>query len=169
MRLLVAAAAISVAIPYSISLTAQWFYGWPDKPGYKKYIEALKPRYVYYNENLSWSSFHDFDIWCVTEVNINLNILLRRIYRLTRAVLEMMKYLQYSKLYFQWKLWYRKNNSKQFVKVSHLFFFWYDFPSKNSSRKYVWWKVFLFFCFLLFDHSEIWIRSESVSCTSTVL
>ncbi|XP_017307505.1 uncharacterized protein si:dkey-193c22.1 isoform X2 [Ictalurus punctatus] len=83
MRLLVAAAAISVAIPYSISLTAQWFYGWPDKPGYKKYIEALKPR---------------------------------RIYRLTRAVLEMMKYLQYSKLYFQWKLWYRKNNSKQFVK-----------------------------------------------------
>ncbi|KAF4074338.1 hypothetical protein AMELA_G00238360 [Ameiurus melas] len=40
----------------------------------------------------------------------------RRIYRMTRAVLEMMKYLQYSKLYFQWKLWYRKNNSKQFVK-----------------------------------------------------
>ncbi|MCJ8746978.1 hypothetical protein PDJAM_G00148050 [Pangasius djambal] len=83
MRLPVAVAAIIVAIPYSISLTAQWFYGWPDKPGYKKYIEALKPR---------------------------------RIYHLTRAVLEMMKYLQYSKLYFQWKLWYKKNDNKQFVK-----------------------------------------------------
>lgn len=83
MRLPVAAAAIFVAIPYSISLTAQWLYGWPDKPGYKKYVEALKPR---------------------------------RIYGLTRAVLEMMKYLKYSRLYFQWKLWYMENNSNQCVK-----------------------------------------------------
>lgn len=44
MRLPIAAAAMFVAIPYSISVTAQWFYGWPDKPGHKKYIEALKPR-----------------------------------------------------------------------------------------------------------------------------
>ncbi|TSN86062.1 WD repeat and FYVE domain-containing protein 3 [Bagarius yarrelli] len=79
----VAAAAILVAIPYSIALTAQWLYGWPDKPGYKKYAEALKPR---------------------------------RIYGLTRAVLGMMKYLKYSRLYFQWKLWYKENNSNQCVK-----------------------------------------------------
>ncbi|XP_053337649.1 uncharacterized protein si:dkey-193c22.1 [Clarias gariepinus] len=83
MKLPVAVAAILVAIPYSISLAAQWFYGWPDKPGYKKYIEALNPR---------------------------------RIYRLTRALVEMMKYLQYSKLYFQWTLWYKKNNCTQCVK-----------------------------------------------------
>lgn len=44
MRLPVVAAAIFVAVPYSLSLTAQWLHGWPDKPGYKKYIEALKPR-----------------------------------------------------------------------------------------------------------------------------
>lgn len=83
MRLPVTVAAILVAIPYSLSLTAQWLYGWPDKPGYKKYVEALKPR---------------------------------RIYGLTRAVLEMMKYLKYSRLYFQWKLWYKENNSDQCVK-----------------------------------------------------
>ncbi|KAK3538799.1 hypothetical protein QTP86_015923 [Hemibagrus guttatus] len=83
MRLSVAAAAIFVVIPYSISLTAQWLGGWPDKPGYKKYIEALKPR---------------------------------RIYGVTKALLEMMKYLKYSRLYFQWKLWYKKSNNKQCVK-----------------------------------------------------
>lgn len=33
-----------VAFPYSVSLTVQWLYGWPNKLGYKKYIEALKPR-----------------------------------------------------------------------------------------------------------------------------
>lgn len=47
-------------------------------------------------------------------------ILHRRVYGLTRAVLEMVKYLQYSKLYFQWKLWYRKSRSEQCVKVSQL-------------------------------------------------
>ncbi|XP_046697111.1 probable isoprenylcysteine alpha-carbonyl methylesterase ICMEL2 isoform X2 [Silurus meridionalis] len=93
MRLPVAAAAIFVALPYSISLIAQWFYGWPDKPGYKKYTEALKP-------------------W--------------RIYRVTRAVLEMMKYLQYSKLYFQWKVWYKKTSSQHCVK---------DIPFGHSGNK----------------------------------
>lgn len=57
----------------------------------------------------------------MTESNINLNIVIRRIYGLTRALLEMAKYLQYSRLYFQWKLWYKKNNSEQCVKVSHFF------------------------------------------------
>ncbi|XP_049326150.1 uncharacterized protein si:dkey-193c22.1 isoform X2 [Astyanax mexicanus] len=81
----VAAGALFVAIPYSISLFAQWLYGWPNKPGYKKYIEALRPR---------------------------------RIYRLTKAVLEMLKYLQYGKLYFQWKSWYKNvdSNNKYCVK-----------------------------------------------------
>lgn len=82
----------------------------------------------------------------MTEVNINLNILRRRIYRLTRAVLEMMKYLQYSKLYFQWKLWYRKNNSKQFVKVSHLFFL-YDFPLRIAAENMCSGKFFCYFVF----------------------
>ncbi|XP_072520876.1 uncharacterized protein [Salminus brasiliensis] len=77
----VAAGALFVAIPYSISLFAQWLYGWPNKPGYKKYIEALKPR---------------------------------RIYCLTRAVLEMLKYLQYGKLYFQWKSWYKNVDSNKY-------------------------------------------------------
>lgn len=77
----VAAGALFVAIPYSISLFAQWLYGWPNKPGYKKYIEALRPR---------------------------------RIYRLTKAVLEMLKYLQYSKLFFQWKSWYRNVDSNKY-------------------------------------------------------
>lgn len=80
----VAAGALFVVLPYSISLVAQWLYGWPNKPGYQKYIEALKPR---------------------------------RIYCLTRAVLEMLKYLQYGKLYFQWKLWYKNDkNNKHYVK-----------------------------------------------------
>ncbi|KAI4881521.1 hypothetical protein NFI96_033563, partial [Prochilodus magdalenae] len=76
----VAAGALLVAIPYSISLVAQWLYGWPNEPGYKKYVEALKPR---------------------------------RIYCLTRAVLEMLKYLQYGKLYFQYKSWYRNVDSNK--------------------------------------------------------
>ncbi|KAM9392162.1 uncharacterized protein KZ484_003670 isoform 2-T3 [Pholidichthys leucotaenia] len=36
-----------VGLPYAISLAGQWMYGWPDKPGYKKYIEALNPRRTY--------------------------------------------------------------------------------------------------------------------------
>ncbi|CAB1319208.1 unnamed protein product, partial [Coregonus sp. 'balchen'] len=61
-----------------------WMYGWPNKPGYKKYIEALKPR---------------------------------RIYCLTKAVLEMLKYFQYGKLYFQWKSWYKNvENHKHYEK-----------------------------------------------------
>ncbi|XP_034398483.1 probable isoprenylcysteine alpha-carbonyl methylesterase ICMEL2 isoform X1 [Cyclopterus lumpus] len=69
-----------VGLPYSISLAAQWLYGWPNKPGYKKYIEALKPR---------------------------------RIYCLTRAVLETLKYLQYGRLYFQWKSWYKNEDNRK--------------------------------------------------------
>ncbi|KAM4616468.1 uncharacterized protein ACJ7VT_009344 isoform 1-T3 [Polymixia lowei] len=76
----VAAGALLVGLPYSISLFAQWIYGWPNKPGYKKYIEALKPR---------------------------------RIYCLTRAVLETLKYLQYGKLYFQWKSWYKNDENRK--------------------------------------------------------
>ena len=42
----------------------------------------------------------------------------RRIYCLTRAVLETLKYLQYGKLYFQWKLWYQNDeNRKHYEKV----------------------------------------------------
>ncbi|XP_056275841.1 uncharacterized protein si:dkey-193c22.1 [Pseudoliparis swirei] len=69
-----------VGLPYSISLAAQWLYGWPNKPGYKKYIEALKPRRIYY---------------------------------LTRAVLESFKYLQYGRLYFQWKSWYKNEENRK--------------------------------------------------------
>ncbi|XP_029135165.2 uncharacterized protein si:dkey-193c22.1 isoform X1 [Labrus bergylta] len=69
-----------VGLPYSISLAAQWLYGWPNKPGYKKYMEALKPR---------------------------------RIYCLTRAVLETLKYLQYGRLYFQWKSWYKNDKNRE--------------------------------------------------------
>ncbi|KPP75012.1 putative isoprenylcysteine alpha-carbonyl methylesterase ICME, partial [Scleropages formosus] len=79
-----AAGAIFIAIPYSISLLTQWVYGWPNYPGYRKYIEALKPRRIYY---------------------------------VTRAVLETLKYLQYGKLYFQWKLWYKNvDNHKHYEK-----------------------------------------------------
>ncbi|CAL9707573.1 unnamed protein product [Knipowitschia caucasica] len=80
----VAAGVLLVGLPYSISLAAQWLYGWPNKPGYKKYTEALKPR---------------------------------RIYSLARAVLEMLKYLQYGRLYFRWKSWYKDvENSKHYEK-----------------------------------------------------
>ncbi|XP_068167139.1 uncharacterized protein si:dkey-193c22.1 [Antennarius striatus] len=76
----VAVSLLLVGLPYSISLAAQWLYGWPDKPGYKKYIEALKPR---------------------------------RIFCLTRAVLETVKYLQYGRLYFQWKSWYQNDDNRK--------------------------------------------------------
>ncbi|XP_034757987.2 uncharacterized protein LOC117963139 isoform X1 [Acipenser ruthenus] len=83
----IAAGSLLVGVPYSISLLAQWLYGWPNKPGFRKYTEALKPR---------------------------------RIYCLTVAVLEMVKYLQYGKLYIQWKSWYRNSaNSKYCVKDIH--------------------------------------------------
>ncbi|XP_072289891.1 uncharacterized protein [Eucyclogobius newberryi] len=80
----VAAGVLIVGLPYSISLAAQWLYGWPNKPGYKKYTEALKPR---------------------------------RIYCLARAVLETLKYLQYGRLYFRWKSWYKDaENCKHYEK-----------------------------------------------------
>ncbi|XP_055017763.1 uncharacterized protein si:dkey-193c22.1 isoform X2 [Boleophthalmus pectinirostris] len=80
----VAAGVLLVGLPYSISLAAQWLYGWPNKPGYKKYTEALKPR---------------------------------RIYCLARAVLETLKYLQYGRLYFRWKSWYKDvENCKHYEK-----------------------------------------------------
>lgn len=75
---------------------------------------------------------------------MNLNIWYRRIYGLTRALLEMMKYLQYSKLYFQWKLWYKKSSRKQCVKVSH---FWLvgDFSIGIAAVICMWWKDFCYF------------------------
>ncbi|XP_026177688.1 probable isoprenylcysteine alpha-carbonyl methylesterase ICMEL2 isoform X2 [Mastacembelus armatus] len=80
----VAVGVLLVGLPYSVSLAVQWLYGWPNKPGYKKYIEALKPR---------------------------------RIVRLTRAMLEMLKYLQYGRLYFQWRSWYKNaENCKHYEK-----------------------------------------------------
>lgn len=80
----VAAGVLLIGLPYSISLAAQWLYGWPSKPGYKKYTEALKPR---------------------------------RIYCLARAVLETLKYLQYGRLYFRWKSWYKDvENCKHYEK-----------------------------------------------------
>lgn len=80
MCLPVAAGILLVGLPYSISLAAQWLYGWPNKPGYKKYTEALKPR---------------------------------RIYCLAKAVLETFKYLQYGKLYFRWKSWYKDDENRK--------------------------------------------------------
>nr|XP_057926855.1 uncharacterized protein si:dkey-193c22.1 isoform X2 [Doryrhamphus excisus] len=68
-----------VALPYSISLAAQLKYGWPNKPGYRKYIEALKPR---------------------------------RIYRITRAVLESLKCLQYGRLYLKVSSWYKNDENR---------------------------------------------------------
>lgn len=84
MSLPVAVGVMLVGLPYSISLAVQWLYGWPNKPGYKRYIEALKPR---------------------------------RIYSLTRVLLESLKYLQYGRLYFQWRSWYKNNeNCKHYEK-----------------------------------------------------
>uniref|UniRef100_A0A3Q3WVT2 BD-FAE-like domain-containing protein n=1 Tax=Mola mola TaxID=94237 RepID=A0A3Q3WVT2_MOLML len=79
MSLPVVVGVMLVGLPYSVSLAAQWIYGWPNKPGYKKYTEALKPR----------------------------------IYGLTRAVLEAVKYLQYGRLYFQGKLWYKNDDNRK--------------------------------------------------------
>ncbi|XP_068616946.1 uncharacterized protein si:dkey-193c22.1 [Brachionichthys hirsutus] len=76
----VAVGFVLVGLPYSISLVVQWIYGWPDNPGWKKYIEALKPR---------------------------------RIFCLARAVLETVKYLQYGRLYFQWKSWYENDDNRK--------------------------------------------------------
>ncbi|MEQ2313536.1 hypothetical protein AMECASPLE_003001 [Ameca splendens] len=73
-----------VGLPYFVCFVAQWLHGWPDKPGYKKYIEALNPR---------------------------------RIYRLTFATVDLLKYLQYWRLYYQIKSWYRnEENSKLYKK-----------------------------------------------------
>ncbi|XP_028270288.1 probable isoprenylcysteine alpha-carbonyl methylesterase ICME [Parambassis ranga] len=84
MSLPVTVGVLLVGLPYSISLAAQWLYGWPDKPGYKKYIEALKPRRIYY---------------------------------LTKAVLESLRYLQYGKLYCQCTSWYEnQENHKHYEK-----------------------------------------------------
>ncbi|XP_011614113.1 probable isoprenylcysteine alpha-carbonyl methylesterase ICMEL1 [Takifugu rubripes] len=76
----VAVGLLLVAVPYSVSMTVQCIYGWPNKPGYKKYIEALKPR---------------------------------RIYCMTKAVLERLRYLQYGRLYFQLKSWYETDENKK--------------------------------------------------------
>uniref|UniRef100_A0A3P9NWK4 Si:dkey-193c22.1 n=1 Tax=Poecilia reticulata TaxID=8081 RepID=A0A3P9NWK4_POERE len=66
-----------VGLPYFVCFVVQWFCGWPDMPGYKKYIEALNPR----------------------------------IYRLTFATLDLLKYFQYWKLHFQIKAWYRNEEN----------------------------------------------------------
>lgn len=113
------AGALLVGLPYSISLVAQWLYGWPSKPGYQKYLEAVKPRWHSINILMLLYTycglFNDADVSCTP---------CRRIYCLTRAVLEMLKYLQYGKLYFQWKLWYSNDkNNKHYVKVSTIFIF----------------------------------------------
>ncbi|XP_054895339.1 uncharacterized protein si:dkey-193c22.1 [Poeciliopsis prolifica] len=73
-----------VALLYCFCFVIQGFCGWPDKPGYKKYIEALNPR---------------------------------RIYRLTLAAFDLLKYVQHWKLHFQIKSWYRnEQNTKHFKK-----------------------------------------------------
>lgn len=74
----VAVGVLVVGLPYSISLALQWFYGWPNKPGYKKYIEALKPR---------------------------------RVYCMTRAMLDNLKFLQYWRLFFQGRSWYQNDKN----------------------------------------------------------
>ncbi|XP_077379101.1 uncharacterized protein LOC144019727 isoform X2 [Festucalex cinctus] len=43
----VAVGAMFVGLPYSISLAVQLMFGWPTTPGYKKYLEAVKPRRIY--------------------------------------------------------------------------------------------------------------------------
>ncbi|XP_005473627.1 probable isoprenylcysteine alpha-carbonyl methylesterase ICME [Oreochromis niloticus] len=84
MSLSVTVGVMLVGLLYSICLACQWIYGWPDKPGYRKYIEALNPR---------------------------------RIYRLTLAIVDLLKYLQYWKVYFQLKSWYNdERNLKYYEK-----------------------------------------------------
>ncbi|XP_047446894.1 probable isoprenylcysteine alpha-carbonyl methylesterase ICME [Mugil cephalus] len=84
MSLPVTVGLLLVGIPYSVSLAVQWLYGWPNKPGFKKYTEALKPR---------------------------------RIYCLTKALLESLRILQYGRLYFQLMSWYKnEENHKYFEK-----------------------------------------------------
>ncbi|XP_030594140.1 probable isoprenylcysteine alpha-carbonyl methylesterase ICME [Archocentrus centrarchus] len=84
MSLSVTVGVVLVGLLYSFCLAFQWINGWPDKPGYKKYIEALKPR---------------------------------RIYGLTLATLDLLKYLQYGRLYFQLRSWYEdERNLKYYEK-----------------------------------------------------
>ncbi|XP_077457936.1 uncharacterized protein LOC144075033 [Stigmatopora argus] len=75
----VAVGVMFVGLPYSISLAAQLMLGLPSKPGYKKYLEAIKPR---------------------------------RIYCITKAVLESLKWLQYGRLYLQLKSWYENEKNR---------------------------------------------------------
>lgn len=112
----VAAGVLLVGLPYSISLAAQWLYGWPNKPGYKKYTEALKPRYTAHctlKRYCKQSDHHHFNVGTVFFITH------RRIYCLARAILESLKYLQYGRLYFRWKSWYKDlDNSKHYEKVN---------------------------------------------------
>ncbi|XP_072243641.1 uncharacterized protein [Leuresthes tenuis] len=78
MSLPVALGVLFVGLPYSICIVCQWFYGWPHKPGYKKYTEALKPRRIYY---------------------------------LTKALLDNVRYLQYWTLYLQMQSWYKNDEN----------------------------------------------------------
>lgn len=57
MSLPVAVCVVLVGLPYSICIAVQWLYGWPDKPGYKKYTEALKPRWALYIWYLSYKMY----------------------------------------------------------------------------------------------------------------
>lgn len=61
----VVAGALFVGLPYSISLVAQWLYGWPNKPGYQKYIEALKPRWLHELTLHLW-----FCLWVFSHSNV---------------------------------------------------------------------------------------------------
>ncbi|XP_043915712.1 probable isoprenylcysteine alpha-carbonyl methylesterase ICMEL2 [Protopterus annectens] len=44
---LIFAGVLLVVIPYFLAVLAQWLHGWPNKPGFEKYLEAVKPRRVY--------------------------------------------------------------------------------------------------------------------------
>ncbi|KAG2466647.1 WDFY3 protein, partial [Polypterus senegalus] len=41
--LLVTVGTMGVGLPCAFSLAAHWIYGWPNKPGYTRYLEAFKP------------------------------------------------------------------------------------------------------------------------------
>uniref|UniRef100_A0A3Q3EZW6 Si:dkey-193c22.1 n=1 Tax=Kryptolebias marmoratus TaxID=37003 RepID=A0A3Q3EZW6_KRYMA len=81
------AGVLFVGLPYSFCLVAQWIYGWPNKPGYRKYVEALKPR----------------------------------VYCLTVATLDILKYLQYGRLYLQLKSWYKNEENNKLYKKGIIF------------------------------------------------
>ncbi|XP_007895147.2 probable isoprenylcysteine alpha-carbonyl methylesterase ICME [Callorhinchus milii] len=74
---LITAGMVSMGIFYSLAGTIQWMYGWPNKPGYRKYIEGMYPR---------------------------------RVYCLTIALLGMLRYIQYTKLYIQCNSLYKSLN-----------------------------------------------------------